>query len=308
MTDARLAARIAAHAAARFATLLLVAGSLCAAAAPTSAPAPSIAASAAPAPAPSASPPTVQVLPPFEIAALHRSRTVRIYLPPSYAGTPERRYPVIYAHDGQNLFDASAPGGGWGIGEAMDALARQRGFEAIVVGIDHGGEHRIAELSPWPNARQVPPEGEAYLAFVVETLKPWIDAHYRTRPGREATAMIGSSLGALATQRALLRWPQVFGRAAMLSPAYWFTPAAYDDTRAHLWPAGTRTWFYVGGQEDTDTVADVERMVAIVRAGGRPARDVHVHVEPLAHHDERAWRAEFPHAVAWLFEVPDDAR
>ena len=246
-----------------------------------------------------------QLLPPFEIAALHRTRSVRVWLPPSYASAPDRRYPVLYLHDGQNVFSGpGVPWGGWGVGEAMTELARTRGFEAIVVAIDHGGEHRVSELSPWPNKRGIPVEGPAYLAFVVDVLKPWVDAHYRTRPGRESTAMIGSPLGALSTQDALLRYPQVFGKAALFSPAYWFTPAIYDETKRHPWPAGTRTYLYAGGAEDSDMVPDVERMMGVLAGQPHPPADIALHIEPANVHDERAWRAEFPRAVSWLFQLP----
>jgi predicted alpha/beta superfamily hydrolase len=264
------------------------------------------AAMAAPATKPSTAQPNVVVLPqPFEIASLHRTRTVRLYLPPSYATAPAKRYPVIYMHDGQNLFDdATSYAGEWGVDESMNELARTKGFEAIVVGIDNGGEHRNSELTSWANPRIAAVEGPQYMAFVVETLKPWIDAHYRTLPGRESTAMIGSSLGGLVTHYALLRYPQVIGKAGILSPSYWISQKVYDDTKAHPWPAGTRTWFYIGGQEDEEAVPDVERMLALLATQPHPAQDIAWHVEPRARHNEQAWRVEFPRVVAWLFELP----
>jgi predicted alpha/beta superfamily hydrolase len=186
----------------------------------------------------------------------------------------------------------------------MNELARKTGFEAIVVGIDNGGEHRITELAPWGNPRYGTPEGAQYTAFVVETLKPWIDAHYRTQPGRESTAMVGSSLGALVTHYALLHYPQVIGKAGILSPSYWFSDEAYADTRAHPWPVGTRTWFYVGGHEGDETVPDMDRMLALLATQPHGKDDIARHVEPLGQHNERAWRAEFPRMVAWLFQLP----
>jgi len=229
---------------------------------------------------------------------LGRERTLRLYLPPSYDANPARRYPVLYMHDRTSF------AGEWGVDESLDELARTRGFEAIVVGIDNGESERIRELSPWTNPKYGPAQGERYMAFVVDTVKPWIDTHYRTQPGRDGTAIIGSSMGGLISHYALLRYPQVFGKAAIFSPSYWFSGEVYAQTAAHPWPPGTKTYFYVGGREDEESVPDVDRMVALLRTQPHAPGDVTEHVVPANEHDERAWRAEFPLAVAWLFDLP----
>ena len=236
---------------------------------------------------------------------LGRERTIRLYLPPSYESSPARRYPVIYMHDAQNLFDeaTSSFGNEWGVDETMDEFARRRGFEAIVVGIDHGGDERIHELSPWTNPKYGPAQGEQYMAFVVGTVKPFIDAHYRTLPDRQHTAIAGSSLGGLTSHYALLRYPQVFSKTAILSPSYWYSNEVYTQTAAHPWRADTRVWFYIGGREGDESVPDVRRMLPLLATPGRPVPEISLHIDPDARHDERAWRAEFPRAVAWLFGV-----
>ena len=263
------------------------------------------------APRPSTAGPGVQVLAQrLEMPGLGRERTLRLYLPPSYESSPQRRYPVIYMHDGQNLFDdATAYAGEWGVDETLDEFARTRGFEAIVVGIDNGGDQRMRELSPWTNARFGAAQGEQYMAFVVDTVKPFIDARYRTQPGRESTAIAGSSMGGLISHYALLRYPQVFGKAAIFSPSYWFSNEVYTQTTAHPWPADTRVYFYIGGREGDESVPDVERMLIQLGAPDRPPKAIALQVVPDAQHNERAWRAAFPLAVAWLFEVrPLDAK
>ena len=269
------------------------------------------------APAPATPPPRASTAGPgvhvlaqrLAMPGLGRERTLRLYLPPSYESAPDKRYPVIYMHDGQNLFDdATSYAGEWGVDETMDAFARTRGFEAIVVGIDNGGDERLRELSPWTNARYGAAQGEQYMAFVVDVVKPFVDTHYRTRPDREDTAIAGSSMGGLISHYALLRYPQVFGKAAIFSPSYWYSNEVYVQTKAHPWPAGTRSYFYIGGREGDESVADVQRMLPLLAPPDHAVRDVTLHVEPDAQHDERAWRAEFPRAVAWLFEVrPLDA-
>src|SRR5688572_6790801 len=172
--------------------------------------------------------PTVRVfVPPLQMPAVGHARQLRVYLPPDYkAGS--RRYPVLYMFDGQNLFDESTSyAGEWGVDETMDALARDAGFSAIVVGIDHGNELRINELIPYWNVRFLPNLGEAFLDDLVHAVKPFIDTNYRTLPDRGHTAIIGSSLGGLEADYAIRRYPQVFGRAGVFSPSYWVSDDAF---------------------------------------------------------------------------------
>ncbi len=252
-------------------------------------------------PKPSTAQPNVHVLPtPFVIPGLDRPRTVRLYLPPGYEHS-RRRYPVLYMHDGQNLFDAATSyAGEWGVDETLNALAKSRGLQVIVVGIDHGGLARMRELNPWDNAEFGPGEGEQYLEFLVNVVKPWVDEHYRTLRGRRHTAIMGSSMGALISSFAISRYPQVFGAAGLFSPAYWIGPQVYDFTAAHPPPPDTRVYLYAGGSEDEWMVPNAKRMAAVLERAGLPARNLVVSVDPVGRHSEAAWRAEFPRAVAWL--------
>jgi predicted alpha/beta superfamily hydrolase len=251
---------------------------------------------------PSTAQPNVHVLPtPFVLPGLNRERTVRIYLPPGYE-TSQRRYPVLYMHDGQNLFDdASAYAGEWEVDEALNALAKSRALKLIVVGIDNGGAQRIHELNAWDNPEYGKGEGAEYMAFIVEVLKPWVDEHYRTRSDRRHTGIMGSSLGGLISSYAISRYPQVFGAAGIFSPAYWFAPPVFADTEARPPPRGERIYFYAGGSESESMLPDMKRMVALLRRTGIPARNLEVRVNPVGRHNEAAWRAEFPRAVEWLF-------
>jgi len=256
------------------------------------------------APKQSTAQPNVHVLPtPFRILGLDRERTVRIYLPPGYEHS-RQRYPVVYMHDGQNLFDdATAYAGEWGVDEALNALAKSRGLELIVVGIDNGGAERMRELNPWDNPQFGKGEGELYLAFVANVLKPWVDQHYRTQPDAAHTAIMGSSMGGLISGYALSRYPQVFGSAGILSPSYWVAPPVFTDAAAHPPARSARIYFYAGGSEDESMVPNMKRMVAVLEQAGLPARNLDVEVNPVARHNEDAWRAEFPRAVAWLFDA-----
>lgn len=250
--------------------------------------------------------PQVSVLaPPLAMPGLNRSRTIRLYLPPSYtraaSAANAKRYPVIYMHDAQNLFDAAtAYAGEWNVDETLNALARSTGLEAIVVGIDHGGDLRMRELSPIANAHVSAAEGRAYLAFVVDVVKPMIDARYRTLPDRDHTAIIGSSMGGLISHAALIWYPRVFGRAALFSPAYEAADAFLDNTFSERLAPGTRIYLYAGGQESERMVPHTRRAAAAF-ARQLPDQDLLLSVVQGNGHNEAAWRAEFEQAVRWLF-------
>jgi predicted alpha/beta superfamily hydrolase len=247
--------------------------------------------------------PNVHVLPPLAMPGLDRERTLRIYLPPSYERS-KRHFPVLYMHDGQNLFDAATSFlGEWEVDETLNELARTRGLELIVVGIDNGADKRMTELDPWDNAEHGKGEGREYLKFIVDVVKPYVDQHFRTKPGRANTAMMGSSLGGLISHFAMFEYPQVFGKVGIFSPAYWYAPPVFDYTAAHTLPAGTKVYFYAGGKEDEHMVDNMQRAVALIRQRHFPEKHLAVHVVAPAEHNEAAWRAEFARAVAWLFGV-----
>jgi len=240
----------------------------------------------------------LHVLAPLTMPGLGRERTLRVYLPPSYASQPSRHYPVVYFHDGQNLFDdATSYAGEWGVDETLDALAAQTGVEAIAVGIDHGGEHRMRELNPWDHPRFGPGEGRAYLAFVANTVKPHIDRRYRTLPGRAHTALAGSSMGGLITWAGLCLHGDTFGGGLVMSPSLWAAPAALDGAARQTWAAGTRIYVYAGGLEGGDMAANAERLHRLIEKPAVAAR----RVNETGQHNEATWRAELPAALRFLF-------
>lgn len=252
-------------------------------------------------PKPGTASPNVHILPPLTIAGLGRERTLRVYLPPGYK-TSQRRYPVLYMHDAQNLFDAATSfAGEWQVDETLDRLARERGLELIVVGIDNGGEHRLQELTAWDSRRGGHAEGAAYMAFVVDVVKPYVDEHYRTLADRAHTAIMGSSLGALISHYAIHRYRGVFGKAGLFSPSYWYAPGSFDYTDAHHLPRDTRLYFYCGAREDESMVRNMQLMIAHERRDGVAADAIASHVVADAGHNEAAWAREFPQAVLWLF-------
>lgn len=235
------------------------------------------------------------LIPPLLMPGLERQRQVRVWLPPGYDEGSER-YPVLYLHDAQNLAGADAPHGGWAVDQALAAQPL-----AIVVGIDHGGRHRVTELNPWSNSRFGAGEGLPYLRFVAETVKPLVDARLRTRPQREHTAIGGSSLGGLVSLAALHFHAPVFGAALVLSPAYWIAPEVHE-----LPLEDTRVFQSIGTGEGERHVADARRMHEALR--GRRGVECRLDVMPGAAHDEKAWRAVLPTALRWWLGSAGAAR
>ena len=232
---------------------------------------------------------------------LDRERGLRIFVPPDYSAHPERRYPVIYMHDGQNLFDAKTSySGEWGVDETLNELAKTDHFEAIVVGIDNS-DKRMSELNPYPGPELKVAEGPEYTRFIVEVVKPYIDRTYRTLPDRDHTAMIGSSLGGLITHYALLAYPEVFSKYGVFSPSYWASPELVARAEKTPVPAGTRIYIFVGHLEGPTMEDPAKRMFDTLTAEAAPG-SVTYHVGPQAKHHETSWSPEFRTAVRWLFE------
>ncbi|MGV8041774.1 MAG: alpha/beta hydrolase-fold protein [Thermoanaerobaculaceae bacterium] len=249
----------------------------------------------------------VTVVDAFPAPELGGSRRLWIYLPPGYAGG-ERRYPVLYMHDGQNLFDVSTSfAGEWEVDESLDALAREGRLEGlIVVGIDNAGDARLDEYSPWRD-RQLGRggRGDVYASFLVRTLKPYVDRTWRTLPGRDHTGVAGSSMGGLISLYAGLRYPEVFGRVGVLSPTLGFAarmPMRYVRTARARLPQ--RVYVDMGGAEsghpahDRELVELARTAASTLEAGGFEVRLV---VDAAARHHESAWAARFPEAVTWMF-------
>lgn len=232
---------------------------------------------------------------------LNRSRQVRLYLPPGYAQT-DKSYPVLYMHDGQNVFDdATSYAGEWGVDETLNELASSGQLELIVVAIDNGGEQRITELNPVDHAKYGKAEGKAYVDFIASVLKPYIDQHYRTLPQVQHTGIMGSSLGGLISHYALLEYPHVFGKAGIFSPSYWITGEQVRAFESRAAAKDALMYFYMGGAEGDAMVPDVERVYQAVLANGHAKDLTHYHLVADAGHNEAAWRAEFKAAVLWLY-------
>ena len=231
---------------------------------------------------------------------LKNSRKLRIYLPPSYGENAAKRYPVLYMHDGQNLFDAKAAAYGveWGIDETADRLIDAGAMdEIIVVGIDNTPD-RIPEYTPCCDSKHGGGMLDAYEAFVIDTVKPYVDRTWRTLPGRETTAIMGSSLGGIASVAIAQHRPHVFSKAGGVSSSFWWNegsmvakPAARVPVKFYL-DAGTRD----DGLEGTEAMRD-----AMLKQGYRLDADLRFFAAEGGIHNEASWAARVDRPLTWFF-------
>jgi predicted alpha/beta superfamily hydrolase len=231
-------------------------------------------------------------------------RDVDVYLPASYASGV--RYPVVYLQDGQNVSDPEAAfAGTWDLEATVDRLA-WRGLDAIYVGI-HNTRSRLAEYSPFPDPRHGGGDADAYMAFLVETLKPRIDRMFNTRRDRDATAIGGSSMGGLVSLYAFFRYPSVFGRAFVMSPSIWFGHGAIVDFIGDARVSRGRLYLDVGTGEGAGTLGDVRRLGRLLVRKGFRRRSASAtalrYVEDAgARHNEAAWASRLEGALTFLLE------
>lgn len=240
----------------------------------------------------------------FYSPQLGNSRTLIVYLPPSYTESTLRRYPVIYAHDGQNLFDAATAFGGveWRIDETANSLMGSGLMdEAIVVGIYNAGASRIYEYTPCCDPYYGGGGADLYERFVIDSVKPWVDGHYRTLTRKEDTAMMGSSLGGLVSFYIGRRNPAVFSRTASLSSSFWWNSQALtitvEQSTAH--PA---VRFYVDAGTNNDGLAETTRMKNALTADGYvQGGDLYYYVANGGSHNEASWAARVHVPLQYLF-------
>ncbi len=238
----------------------------------------------------------------FEIPQLNRSRRLWIYLPPDYE-TSDHTYPVMYMQDGQNIFDASTSfNGEWEVDESLNMLFDNGDDGIIVVGIDNGGSHRIDEYSPWVNPEYGGGEGAAYVAFIVNTLKPFIDNNFRTKADRLNTGIMGSSLGGLISFYAAIEYQEIFGKAGIFSPSFWLTNEIYTLVENTGKEQDMKIYLLAGEQESGSLIQEMVNMQSTLLNAGFTPSEVLLHTDPEGQHSEWFWRQEFPDAYIWLFD------
>lgn len=241
------------------------------------------------------------------------ARRITVWVPPEPRKRRASVYPVLYLHDGQNLFDPARAFAGqtWRVEETLSHLVRRRVIPPlIVVGIDHGVERRAREYLPVeddrnPYARE--PLGREHADFLVREVMPFMAQNYPVAEGASHTGIGGSSYGGVAALNTALIRPGVFGRLLIESPSL-YVGREYLLRRARAmprWPA--RIYLGVGTAETSrhdfneETVNNVRKLESILRSRGLGPRRLHVVVEEGASHWEGAWAARLPQALAFLY-------
>lgn len=238
----------------------------------------------------------------FYIPQLNRKRTIRIYLPADYT-ISKKRFSVLYMHDGQNLFDErTSYAGEWGVDEYLDSMVKK---SCIVVAIDNGGSYRMNEYCPFDfvlgrdSSKKQTGEGKAYVSFIVNTLKPFIDKKLRTKKEKEHTFIAGSSMGGLISLYAALAYPKTFGGAGVFSPSVWICKKellAFTKTKG---PAmRSRIFFYSGKKESRDMVPDMLTVFETLQKQSKSKMTVVIRDE--GQHNETTWRKELPGFFQWI--------
>lgn len=249
----------------------------------------------------------------FRSAVLANERQLVVYLPPGYYADEARRYPVLYMQDGQNLFDGRTsyvPGQHWHLGETADNLVREGAIEPlIIVGVYHANERRIEEYTPSvdPNFK-VGGRADAYGRMLAEELKPFIDAAYRTKPGREHTAVGGSSLGGLVSLYLGLRRSDVFGRVLAMSPSLWWDKCWMLRNVDELARGPkSKIWIDAGTLEGANTDCNAEALRdALAARGYAPGSEVEFMRAEGARHSEQDWAHRVHHGLRFTFAARGD--
>lgn len=245
----------------------------------------------------------------FRSIYLPDERNIIVYLPPCYDAEPDRHYPVLYMHDGQNLFDGETSfvkGRTWLMREHADASIEAGTVEPLViVGIYNTGARRIAEYTHEPSKQMGGGEADDYGLLLTRELMPWIAARYHVLRDRESTGVGGSSLGGLVSLFLGLRHPECFGKLAVLSPSVWWNHKSilgYLNERApEIW-VRPRLWLDVGDREGHKTLHDVEQLNRRLKANGwRPGETLHYERIRGGTHDEASWAERVEPMLRFLF-------
>jgi predicted alpha/beta superfamily hydrolase len=234
----------------------------------------------------------------FDIPQLDRKRRIWIYLPKNYSST-SKKYPVLYLQDGQNVFDkATSFIDEWGVDECLDTLFEKGVSPSIVVSIDNGNQYRMTEYNPYNNEQFGTGEGDKYIDFLVNTLKPFIDNNYRTFSSTENTAIAGSSMGGLISYYAAIKHPHVFGKVGIFSPAFWIAPQLNNFTDSLSAKVASKFFFSMGSLEGQKYIDDMQNIAERLAANSKTM--IYTIVAEGENHNEKNWRNQFAEFYKWI--------
>jgi len=230
-----------------------------------------------------------------------------VYVPQVFRDDPNRFFPVLYLHDGQNLFDPDTSfikGNYWKVGETADTVIEAGEVEPLViVGIYNAGVKRINEYTPLEDRRLGGGQADAYGQMIVDELRPFVAHQYRTLAGPQNCGMGGSSLGGLVSLYLGMRYSNVFGKLAILSPSVWWHNRAILRTVEQLrYKTGQSIWLDIGTSEGRRALTDVRSLKRLLlKKGWRQGRDLEYHEIEGGKHSEYAWAERVGPLLKFLF-------
>lgn len=239
----------------------------------------------------------------FYIPQLDRYRKVWALLPYDYY-ISDKKYPVLYLQDAQNLFNEGSAYGNWEIDKKLSILAEYGRGDVIVIAVEHGSEDRIKEYIFDNDNVANGSEGKKYIRFVTDTLKPFIDEHYRTKKDRENTGIGGSSLGALISLYSGFLYPEVYSKLLIFSPSLWIEPNNNFPMMSFRVPFKTKIYLYGGEQEGAKMVKRIQVFENYLKRWEKKNLfdfKFKTNINPDGEHSEFYWSQEFPRAIEWLF-------
>jgi len=230
----------------------------------------------------------------FHSRFLRNQRDLIVYTPPGYTDQPRRHFPVLYLHDGQNLFDGATsfiPGQDWRIGQTADRCIQSGAVEPLIIVGVYNTKARIREYTPTHAPKLGGGRADRYARFLIEEVKPFVDGEYRTLSGPQHTGIGGSSLGGLVSLYIGLKHSRIFGKIAALSPSVWWNHGViHRFAQAAVVQPRPRIWLDIGTREGARIVREVEKFRDVLLAKGWQLEwDLHYERVEGAEHNEAAW-------------------
>lgn len=237
----------------------------------------------------------------FEIPQLNKTRKVWALLPHDY-NTSEELYPVLYLQDAQNLFNENSPFGNWQIDKKLAVMSDYGIGKIIIIAIEHAEKERVLEYNVGKTLLGKG-QGKQYIRFLTDTLKPFIDKNFRTKPEREFTGIGGSSMGGLVSLFSGLIYPEVYGKLMIFSPSLWVIPKIKFSFLDFFDPLETKIYLYAGGKESATMVSHIKKFKKrlLKRDTLREKMEIQLSINEQGKHNETYWSDEFPKAIEWLF-------
>ena len=237
----------------------------------------------------------------FEIPQLNKTRRVWALLPYDYE-TSNESYPVLYLQDAQNLFNENAKYGNWEIDKKLAVMSEYNIGKIIIIAVEHAEKERILEYNVG-NTVLGNGQGKKYIRFLTDTLKPFVDDNFRTKPEREFTGIGGSSMGGLVSIFSGIMYPEVFGKLMIFSPSLWVVPKIKLSFLDMDEPQDTRIYLYAGGDESATMIDHVKNFKKrlLKKDSLSDKMKIRLSINMKGKHNERFWSDEFPKAIEWLF-------